>query len=94
MAGPPWNAGRQSAFSWHEEFEAMTMTAAFHMTRVDNGPDLAKAAAALAIAGACIGLLIFLLTPIPGDATTGVSETDQLHWQRPAGDAAVKLIPI
>ncbi len=70
------------------------MTAAIYRTRAGNRPDLAKAAAALAIAGTCVGLLIFLLTPIASDATSGVSETDQLHWQRPAGDSAVKLIPI
>jgi hypothetical protein len=70
------------------------MTAAFHRTLADNGPDVTKAALALAIAGVCFGLLVFLFTPVPGDAANGASEPAQLHWERPAGDGAVKLIPV
>lgn len=70
------------------------MTAAILRRRAHNGPDAAKAAAALLIAGICLGLLIFLLTPLPGVAVKGAAATDQLHWRHPASDGAAKFIPI
>jgi hypothetical protein len=70
------------------------MMAAIHRARAHDGPDLVRAAVALVIAGACIGLLIFMLTPQPGDAMNGGASADQLHWRAPTSDSAAKLIPI
>ena len=70
------------------------MTAASYRRRTQSGPDVVRAAIALAIAGACVGLLIFMLSPPPGDGAKGPADTDQLHWRAPAGSTAAKLIPI
>ena len=70
------------------------MTAAIIRARTHSGPDMVRAAVALVIAGACIGLLIFMLTPQRNDALNGSAETDQLHWRGPASNGAAKLTPI
>jgi hypothetical protein len=90
----PWNYRRPPAFPLHGKSEAKVMTAAVTRARTHNGADLARAAVALVIAGACIGLLIFMLTPQRGDAVNGSTENGQMYLQRPASNGAAKLIPI
>jgi hypothetical protein len=72
------------------------MISAIGKARTVNGPHLGRATVAIAIAAACIGLLVFLLTPNPGSATAGPTETGLHggHWDGSAGHGAVKLIPI
>src|SRR5438128_2206687 len=89
-----WNHGRPPAFSGRHKSKARVMTAPISRAWTHSGPDVARAALALVIAGACIGLLIFLLTPQRGDALNGSSATDQMQWRGPASGGAAKLLPI
>ena len=72
------------------------MTTAIFRTRANYGPRLGTAAAAIAVAAACMGLLVVMLTPIPGGAASRAVETgvpSGFHWDAPA-HGGIKLIPI
>jgi len=72
------------------------MTMAYRRTRATNGPRLVKATIALATAATCLGLLVFLLTPYPTNATSGGTQTG-LHGAVHGGASELNrpgLIPI
>jgi hypothetical protein len=72
------------------------MTTAIRRTRASNGPRYGTAAVAVAIASACMVLLVVLLTPTSSEPTTGAAANGTpsgLHWDAPA-HGGVKLIPI
>jgi len=71
------------------------MTMAIRGAQTAPGPHLGTAIVALAVAAACICLLVFLLSPIPGEATSSRGETRvHGHWDGSASQGGVKLIPI
>jgi hypothetical protein len=80
------------------ESEAAVMTLAMRRARAANGPHLGKATIAIAIAAGCLGLLVFLLSPNSGGATSGATATGMNggHWDgsHDNGNGRVKLIPI
>jgi hypothetical protein len=51
------------------------MLLATQRVRAANGPRLIKATIALGVAEACLCLLLFLLSPVQGEAQGSVSET-------------------